>query len=123
MRPEGFEDIDCLRPGGGSVLVQAKDRAGGETTWTRSEMAAAIAHAAPALEAIPETHFIVATNARPGDGLAVTGWIGSIAEALSDEATTALRSAAQKVDASVDDALLARCGLHQSAVPSLPTRQ
>jgi len=112
VRPEGFEDIDCLIAGGGSVLVQAKDRAGGETTWTRSEMAAAIAHAASALEAMPEAHFVIATNARPGEGLAVTGWTGSIAEALSDEATTALRSAARDIDGRVDDALLARCGLH-----------
>jgi len=38
IRPEGFEDIDCLTPQGGHVLVQVKDRGGGETTWTRAEM-------------------------------------------------------------------------------------
>jgi len=113
VRPEGIEDVDCLTIDGGTVLVQAKDRAGGDTTWTRAEMADAIAHAATGLRSLPDSRLVVITNARPGQGLVDSGWTRSLPDTLGHDDLEALRSAAQKRDAKIDDALLARCALHR----------
>jgi len=49
LSPEGLEDIDCRLAGGERLLVQAKERAGGDARLGPSELRAAIEHAAEAL--------------------------------------------------------------------------
>src|SRR5687768_17117922 len=68
--PEGLEDVDCETADGRVVLVQVKERRGGEATWPITDMVAAIKHAEPALRAIGDATLVVVTNARPGRGLA-----------------------------------------------------
>jgi hypothetical protein len=100
VRPEGLEDIDVERADGrGLLLVQAKEREGGRTTWPVGAMASAIGHAADALRADDTSAFAVATNARPGRGLEATGLATSLSDALSTEHATALRASISCVGA------------------------
>jgi hypothetical protein len=108
VRPEGFEDIDCLGPEG-QVLVQAKDRVDGR--WTRGNMAAAIAHAQPVLQAASESRFVLVSSVPIGQGLIETGIAGSLS-ALDAEATAELLAAIKAIRPEADEDLLARCALH-----------
>ena len=71
---EGHQDIDGRRPDGRHLLVQVKERAGGNTTLPLAPVAAAIAEAGDALRADPDASLAIVTDARPGAGLAETGW-------------------------------------------------
>jgi hypothetical protein len=108
VRPEGLEDIDCVT-GSETILLQAKERAAGN--WTRSAMASAIAHAAPALRADSNSRLVVLSNIPPGSGLIDAGLDGSLVTLHADD-LEALTKAVQAIDTAADTDLVKRCSFH-----------
>ncbi len=83
VTPEGFEDIDLVFRDGREVLVQVKDRAA-KSTFARSDLAEALRKRQPILTAKPDLQFILATDARLGEGMVVSGWDRAVAHMMSD---------------------------------------
>src|SRR4051794_21643461 len=108
VRPEGLEDIDCVTDRE-TVLFQAKERATGN--WTRSAMAGANAHAAPALRADPNSRPVVLSNAPPGEGLIDAGLDASLATMDAGD-VEALTRAVRAIDTTADADLVERCSFH-----------
>jgi hypothetical protein len=86
LSPEGLEDIDCRLAGGERLLVQAKERAGGDARLGPSELRAAIEHVAEALRIDSRARFVLVTDAALGGGLAETGFGRSVAEVTPEAA-------------------------------------
>ncbi len=83
LTPEGVEDIDLVFRDGHEALVQVKDRAA-SSTFARSDLAEALRKRQRTLAAKPDLRFILATDARLGEGMVVSGWDRSVVQAMSD---------------------------------------
>lgn len=79
--PEGLEDIDCSLRSGGSLLIQAKEHGVGARAIGASEVGKIIAHAAAAIS--DGRRFAIVTNGRFGSSLPITGFSGTLQEAIS----------------------------------------
>jgi hypothetical protein len=109
--PEGYEDVDCLRSGGGRLYVQTKDVGGGRGTLSASEVADALAHAAAA---VGDGTVAVVTDGSLGCGLALTGWTTTIAESGASGVDGLVRLLANRgLDEAAASGLLARAHLVQ----------
>ena len=121
--PEGLEDVDCQTADGRRVLVQVKERRGGDTTWPIGEMVAAVEHAEPALGAAVDATLIVVTNARPGRGLAVCRLDQTLRDVLEDPTalTVALEAASLDPDLHGRAALTTLLGpvIHEEAIAAV----
>ena len=82
LTPEGLEDIDCRLPDSRLLLIQAKERAGGDGRFGPSNLYAAIEHAGDALHLDPSARLAIVTDAELAGGLAETGFEQSVADAL-----------------------------------------
>ena len=91
LAPEGLEDVDCELGDGARLLVQAKDRAGGDGRFGPSELRAALAHAAEALRLDGRARLVVVTDARLVGGLAETGFRQSVADVIPTAAASLAR--------------------------------
>jgi hypothetical protein len=121
--PEGLEDVDCQTADGRRVLVQVKERRGGDTTWPIGEMVAAVEHAEPALGATVDATLIVVTNARPGRGLAACRLDQTLRDVLDDPTalTVALEAASLDPDLHGRAALTTLSGpvIHEEAIAAV----
>jgi hypothetical protein len=87
--PEGLEDVDCELADGAPLLIQTKDRAGGDGRFGPSELRAALAHAADALRLDGGARLAVVTDAHLVGGLAETGFEHSVADVPAAAASLA----------------------------------
>jgi len=83
VTPEGFEDIDLVFRDGREALAQVKDRAA-KSTFARSDLAEALRKRQPILTGKPDLQFILATDARLGEGMVVSDWDRPVAHTMSD---------------------------------------
>jgi hypothetical protein len=84
--PEGWEDVDCTLADGGQLRVQSKERGEQSEPLGLSDIADAVAHAAPSLSAGNQSmgaEFALVTDAALRPGLDFTGWNTSLAASLS----------------------------------------
>lgn len=85
--PEGWEDVDCALVRCGRLHVQVKERGLTADPLGLSDLANAMAHAAPSLlgpDGNIETDFALVTDARLRPGLAFTDWDRPISDVMSE---------------------------------------
>ncbi|MDQ3933073.1 MAG: hypothetical protein M3340_00395 [Actinomycetota bacterium] len=111
VKPEGLEDIDCVRPDGRPLFVQVKERAGGAATFSVGDVAAAIEHARPALDLDADSTLAIVTDARPGRGLEATGWDDPLSRSVTPATKERFAEALAPLGEADVDALLERCHL------------
>lgn len=111
VKPEGLEDIDCVRPDGRQLFVQVKERAGGAATFSAGDVAAAIEHAKPALDLDANSTLAIVTDARPGRGVEATGWDRPLSGSVTPATKQRLAEALAPLAEGDIDALLERCHL------------
>lgn len=88
IRPEGFEDIDCLLADGSWVLVQSKQRKIGGRAIAQAELVEILVHAATVFkstqtDAAQYRAVAVVTDGKFGSSLPSTGWDSTLLSELN----------------------------------------